>query len=172
MSKSLPIAVLVAAVAALTVPGDANATIVQNAAGACQGARAEYTDNLRIRPTGINNEGTASVYVSCSISTSDYYQSANDVNGVVLANRGTANKSVSCTLSAGSFENQPNTLYPKSIVVPAGGDYVVLSWEPNVDNGGAYFPNSINYSCVLPPGIDLQTVFTNAVAIPPPTVTP
>lgn len=172
MSKSLSIAVLVAAAAALTVPADANATIVQNAAGACQASRSDYAASLRIRPTGMNNEGTANVFVSCSLNTSDYYQSANDVNGVVLGNRGSADKSVSCTLAAGSFENQPSTLYPKSINVPAGVDYVVLSWDPDVDNAGAYFPNSINYSCVLPPGIDLQTVFTNAVAIPPPTVAP
>lgn len=166
MFKSLPIAAIVVAAAALAVPADADATIVQNASGACQGARANYAASLRARPTGMNNEGTADVYVSCSMSTPDFYQSANDANGVVLANRGTEDATVSCTLAAGSYENLPATLFPKSITVPAGGSTVVLSWDAATDNAGTYFANTINYSCILPPGIDLQTVFTNGVAIP------
>lgn len=172
MFKSLPIAAIVVAAAALAVPADAGATIVQNAAGACAGARSNYTASLRFRPTGVNNEGTADAFVSCSMNTSDYYQSANDVNGVVLSNRGTVDKTVSCTLAAGSFENQPSLLFPKAITVPVGVPYVILSWDPDIDNAGMLFSNSINYSCVLPPGIDLQTVFTNAIALPPPTGAP
>lgn len=168
MSKLLPAttAALVVAAAALLVPLDAGATIVQNAAGSCQAARSSYAPSLRVRPTGISNEGTASVYLSCSLSSPDYYRSANDVNGVVLANPGAADVTVSCTLAAGSYENLPATFYPKSITVPAGGSPVTLSWSAATDNAGVLFANTMNYSCILPPGIDLQTVFTNGVAIP------
>lgn len=164
-------AILIAA-GALTVSTDASAAIVQNAAGACQVARSTYAASLRARPTGINNEGTADIYVSCSMSTPDFYLTANDVNGVVLSNRGSADKRVDCTLAAGSYENLPSTLYPKSITVPAGVSSVVLSWDPVADNGGVNFLNTINYSCILPPGIDLQSVFTNAVPNPAIAVAP
>lgn len=166
MFKNLPIAMLAVATAALMTPTDAAATVAQNGAGACQGALPVYATNLRARPLGVNNEGTSGAYVSCSLHTIDLYQADNDINGVMLSNRGGADANVDCVMVSSGSDVGTAVYFPKSITVPAGATNVELSWNPATDNGGANFPNTINYSCLLPPGIDVNFVFSNLEQIP------
>lgn len=162
MFKTLPITALVLATAAFMAPTGAQAaTVVQNGAGACQGALPVYATNLRARPLGLNNEGTSAAYASCSHNVIDFYGVTNTFNGVGLSNRGGADVDVSCVLVSGNIDFAPATYFPKTITVPTGNTLVVLSWDPALDNGGVNFPNTMNYSCLLPPGIDIQAIFTN-----------
>jgi hypothetical protein len=153
-------------VAALAVPGLATAetvsrTQVQNGTGACQAALPNYEGNIRKRPLAISNEGTSPAFVSCSMKSDDYYAALNEYNGVQLSNRGSASANVNCTLVAGGTAPVATAnYYPKSIAVPAG-ESVVLPWDPAVDNADAPFQNSLNWSCSLPPGVDINVVFTN-----------
>lgn len=166
MLKNLSMATLVVAAAALMVPAEADATVAQNGAGACQGALPVYATNLRARPLGINNEGTSGAYVSCSLHTIDLYQADNAVNGLMLSNGGGADADVDCVLVSSGSDLGSASYFPKSITVPAGASKVELSWDPAADNGGANFPNTMNYSCLLPPGIDVNYVFSNLEPIP------
>lgn len=151
------------AIAGLTMAGDASAqaTNVQNAAGACQGALPVYATLLRNRPLAISNEGHSSSYVTCSPMTLDFYGTTNNFNGLVVANTTAADIDLSCTLVAGNIDFEPATYYPKTLTVPTGGAISVFFWDPVADNGGVNFANTSNYSCLLPPGIDIQAVFAN-----------
>lgn len=137
-----------------------NRTQAQNGAGACQSALPVFDGNIRKRPLGIGNEGTFSAYVSCSLAAEDLYVSLNSSNGLLLSNRGTATATVDCTLVTGILNVNIPSYFPKSVAIPAGG-WTSLFWSPGSDNGGAAFENGLNYSCRLPVGVDINTIFTN-----------
>ena len=156
--------VLLGATAVLFMAGSAFAitndrTQVQHAAGSCQGNLPVSATQLRARPLAIANEGTASAFLSCSLGSDDYSQAFNDFNGVVVTNRTAAAVNISCTLVAGGIEG-PAVFFPKTVPVPAGA-LVVVPFDPIDDNGGDPFPNSLNYSCSIPPGVEINAVFTN-----------
>jgi hypothetical protein len=156
----------IALAAALTVAGTASAdtvprTQVQNGTGACQAALPSYEGNIRKRPLGLNNEGAAPAFVSCSMKADDFSDALNGYNGLQLSNRGAAAANVNCTLVAGGTLPVATAAYfPKSFAIPAGSS-IVAAWDPEVDNGDAPFPNTLNWSCNLPPGVDINLVFTN-----------
>lgn len=135
-------------------------TQVQNGAGACNSALPVFDGNIRKRPLAIANEGTGNAFVTCSLAAADYTDSLNDFNGVALSNRNAADVDITCTLVTGTVGGFPATYFPKTISVPAGAS-VVLEWDATTDNGGVLFGNTMNYSCNLHPGTDVNAAFTN-----------
>lgn len=131
-----------------------NRTDQQGASGMCQGALATYNANLRARPLGLANEGSADAYVTCAWQGDD----TNNGRGsqqiqVVIGNNAAAAATVNCTLvngfQAGSFVNATYT--PKSVTI-APGAAATMTWVPG-DIAGA--PSEIRLpalSCQLPAG--------------------
>jgi len=156
--------VLLAATAVLFMSGSALAVTVdrtqtQYGAGACQGNLPVSATQLRARPLAIKNEGTSNAFISCSLPADDYFGALNDFNGVALTNSTGAAVNVSCTLVTGNIDF-PVTFFPKTVSV-AANSLGVVSWSPAADNGNAPFDNSLNYSCSVPPGVEINSVFTN-----------
>jgi len=129
-----------------------------NGAGACQGALPSYEGNLRKRPTAIANEGTANAFVSCS-TVQDYLGFAADAYGIMVNNNTGAAVNVNCTLASGIKLNGQTSpiLIPKSIPVPANG-VAEVQWQAS-DNGGDPLPPTGNWSCNLPVGTEIGSVY-------------
>lgn len=130
----------------------------QGASGMCQGALAAYNANLRARPLGLANEGTATAFVSCA------WQGDDTANGrgsqqiqVVIGNNGTAAATVSCTLvngfQAGTFVNATYTT--KSATIAAGAA-ATISWVPGDITGAPPEIRLPALSCQLPPATVIQ----------------
>lgn len=152
--KSL-IAAPVIAFASLLSQSIANAEVfTENATAPCQGARSTFDQYLRKRPTAISNEGTATVFLSCSpISTHD----VSVINAAVLfRNNSAAPVTISCTMVNGRASFAP-LYYPKTQTIEPGlSNYMV--WNP-WEFGQTYFFDQINFSCGVPPGVDLELTY-------------
>jgi hypothetical protein len=135
-------------------------TQLQNGAGSCQSALPVFDGNIRKRPLGIGNEGSSAAFVSCSLKADDFYRSRNKLSGVGFANHNASAVTVNCTLVGGTAGVTAVTYFPKSISVPGNLSGVVLPWDTS-DNGGAEIDNTVNFSCQLPVGIDINFIFTN-----------
>jgi hypothetical protein len=136
---------------------------VVNAAGACQSALPAFDGNIRKRPTGVSNEGTAPAFVSCSV--------YGDLNvevvapsgglGILLSNNTGAAASISCTLVNGFriIQSPVTTSIPKIFTVPANQTAeVAITTE---DNGGEPFNTPIfSLSCNLPVGTEINSLYT------------
>ncbi len=152
------LATLLAATPALAVTS--NRTQVQNGAGACQGALPTFDTNLRQRPLGVNNEGTANAFVTCSMKSSDFYDATNTFGGVGVTNTTAAALDITCTYVSGVAGLTTPLYFTKTTNVPAG-TFALVTWDPTIDNAGNPFQNTDNYSCLLPPGTQLNFIFGN-----------
>ena len=153
ITRTSLLAGLVAA-AALSAPNAARADqYLQNGSGLCKSALPVYDGNIRNRPQSIGNEGTANAYVSCS--TLDHQGGANSVAGVWLHNTTGAAVDVNCTMSTQNLADGA-AYFSKTGNVPAGGNNYLL-WT-TADNGGNNFSKQPNFSCLLPPGVQLWFV--------------
>lgn len=138
-----------------------------NATGNCNGALPSYEGALRKRPLAINNEGTATAFVSCSL-PGDFFNEGNNYVAAGFENTSAAAVSVTCTFVDGFSPPFSTPQYiVKTVSVPAGG-VNVLEWEPAA---GAIFTPNANLNCSLPPGaginlIEVQYEEDNGVADP------
>ncbi|MEP6634228.1 MAG: hypothetical protein ABJA62_08450 [Luteimonas sp.] len=154
-------AALLAATFGLAFAGDAQALtrqrrFFQNATGTCQSALPVFDGQIRKRPLALQNEGTTSAFVSCSLMGPN--SSAVDIILIqVFADNSTATPvALTCTLITGlSKFGTPQSL-PKTITMPANSGVNGFVWT-RADNGGAPFNNfTINVSCNLPVGTGLS----------------
>lgn len=147
-------ATLLVAAAALAAPNQADAKqYLQNGSGLCKSALPVYDGNIRNRPQSIGNEGTAAAYVSCS--TLDQQGGANSIAGVWLHNTTGAAVDVNCVMSTQNLADGA-AYFTKTSNVAASGDSYLL-WTTS-DNGGNNFSKQPNFSCLLPPGVQLWFV--------------
>lgn len=131
---------------------------MQNATGACQPALPAFEGQIRKRPLAVQNEGTASAFVSCSLMAER--DSIGGIKGVYLYadNRTGAPISLSCTLVTG-VSGGTSFFYPKTITMPANSALNQFMWTP-ADNGGVNFNNfAANLSCSLPVGTGVSITF-------------
>jgi hypothetical protein len=131
-------------------------TEVQLAAGACQAALPAYEGQIRKRPLALQNEGTASAFVTCALASPGYGNAEGFANLVALAviNVGGAPATLNCTLvDARNLFNDPVYL-PKSIAIPTGGNASLLQWTSS-ENGGELFAFPA-ISCNLPVGVGIN----------------
>ncbi|MGY0651961.1 hypothetical protein ACW7GZ_08860 [Luteimonas sp. A537] len=129
-----------------------------SATAVCEAPLPVFDTTLRKRPIGINNEGGASVFVSCSLPA----DSAAPPGGASVSARfamigGAVPVTVECQLVAGTPDALTYTA--GSIVVPAAGS-AWLTWN-GVDKGAA--SGTLNFSCNLPPRVDLSTIMYREV---------
>ncbi len=158
-------ACLAAALGALLAASSALAeekprSFVQNATGACQSALPVYDGQIRKRPLALQNEGTASAYVSCSfMSTVDGIGGSRSIGGVFLYadNNTGSDVDMTCTLVDGISGSAPIYI-PKTITMSANSRGNTFYWLVN-DNGGERFYVTVNASCNLPVGVGLTSSF-------------
>ena len=152
--KCLPFLVAAAAAWAAFAPlrAEAQQVLAQNAAGACKSALPVFDGNLRNRPTAIANEGVSGAFVSCSME--DSLEGRSTFPAVLLYNARAGAITVSCTLVQGYAGGA--RYYTKSRTYGAGSDGYI-SWS-EVDNNFPYYAELINFSCNLPPGVEMWLV--------------
>lgn len=141
----------------------ADGALSANATAFCQGALPSFDTQIRKRPLAVANEGDAFAFVSCSIPVGDNavpsYQGR-----ISVTNRGVTSVDVSCTLVDGLSESVSGRVpgyYPKTITVPSNSGGVFL-WSAVTP--GPPFDRFQNFSCSLPPGVELNEIGN---AIPP-----
>ncbi len=125
--------------------------VTTNAVTFCQAALPAYEGLIRKRPLAVQNEGTATAFVTCGF-VNDIYSSGTRRVFANFLNNDLAAQQVTCTLVTG-VAGFTNAYITKSITIPAntpGGQS--LSWDNVVDNGGAYFSRWVALSCSLPVG--------------------
>lgn len=143
---------LAALVLAATCVAPAMAQDFQSpAATACRGALPVYEGNLRARPLALQNEGSASAFVTCGQQTEPvraYGRSA-----VRLVNNTDAPITISCTLIDG-YEGgtTPRYLTTTSTLAPRTSGWVIDT------PAGGFSTAHIAYSCVLPPGAGVARI--------------
>lgn len=161
MHKLTLMAGMLAALAAPTAVVHASNT--SNAIDVCQGSLPSFEGALRKRPLGINNEGSSSAFIGCSLRV-DFSEYPSAVTGL-FTNRGAAAAVVSCTLVDGialPFPNAPPTYQPKTVTVQPGG-FKLLAWNYVTDNASQNYrvPNLV---CSLPPGLEINVLQLDTIA--------
>lgn len=152
------LAAAASAALALQAPPATAATSAANATAFCQSALPVFDTQIRKRPLAVGNEGAAPAFVTCSLPQGYYPETV--INGVViLLNRGASPVSASCTLVDGVTGEITGTApgyYPQSAEL-APGVATPLVWYPD-DHGLESFHPYQSYSCLLPPGVEINVV--------------
>ena len=137
--------------------------VYSNATGVCQAALPAYEGQIRKRPLAIQNEGTASAFVSCSFAgTSTGVGGLRSIQSLHLFadNNSAVSVSLTCTLvdSISGYTTAP-TFITKTITLPANSKLVQLQWYAGLDNDGDNFIWTVNTSCNLPVGVGLTASY-------------
>ena len=156
MRPILPM-LLAAAVVATAAAADA-ATITKLATStgtaACSPALPAFEGVIRKRPLAIQNEGDASAFISCSMTTVVSTGLASATNAYLgLYNNAAAQLSVTCTLVAG-VPGAFTTGYSTKTINVNPSSWAELNWTPG-DIAPTALVMSPNVSCNLPPGIGI-----------------
>lgn len=152
---------LALAIGAGFVSADAQAAtsqrqFVANPTAMCQGALPAFETAIRKRPLAVQNEGGANAFVTCSFtsqgSSSAHTSNPNRVAVYFNTISGTST-TINCTGISG-YATGSNQFIPKSVVVPASGNQLSISWRASDFEGApANMPSGLfSISCVLPPG--------------------
>jgi hypothetical protein len=103
----------------------------------CQGALPNFEGSFRKRPLGISNEGSASAFLTCGLS-SQYDSSTGGVDEIVLyvTNRNAPNTDMSCTLVDGYVDATIGftDFFPQTINV-VGLTYGMFDWTASGSGG-------------------------------------
>jgi hypothetical protein len=127
----------------------------QNATGSCQSALPVFDGQIRKRPLAVQNEGTASAFVSCSFVTPGDFVGVFQISLYADNNTGSA-IDISCTLVSGISKSGVPTYLPQTIKMAANSGINRFVWTA-ADNGGVNFNNyALSASCNLPPGTGLS----------------
>lgn len=111
----------------------------------CDAPLPQYDASLRKRPRAIANEGTSSIYITCSAATDPV---ADEVDvGLTFVSNGPA-ATVQCTAVSGTTNTAVYTV-KSTDVIANGRDWI--SWP-------ALTGTTFALSCNLPPGIEMQEV--------------
>src|SRR5690554_2713341 len=121
------------------------------AAGACKSALPVFDGNIRSRPLAVQNEGTASAFVTCA------QQAEIGITprliSIVLVNTGADALTVNCTMVNGVFGAD---YYSESMEVPAGANNAILRFRLPEQ---AVFNDSMHaFSCSLPPETGISRI--------------
>lgn len=141
----------------------AEAGSAATAVGSCQASLPASAANLRMRPLAIRNEGSTNVFVSCG-AQGGYDPILVDSAAVIATNLNTAAVDLTCTLIDGPLQVLA-FYYPKTVSLEPNIT-VAMAWLPS-DSGGTTFSGSENFSCILPPGVELNIVGFTYQSAPP-----
>ena len=154
-SSSIAIAATVALAAGATMHAtDARAAIsATTPVGACLGSSPASEANLRERPLGVRNEGATAVFVSCAAQWGYNPYQVIDAS-IVVTNANAQAVDVACTLVDGVLDTV--AYFPKTVSIAANGTGKMV-WRYS-DYGNTSFSGFENFSCNLPPGVEINFV--------------
>lgn len=158
-----------ALVAAATVPQPAAATrVVASAPAICQGALPAFETQLRKRPLAIQNEGTASAFVTCAFNNPGTNSGGSRISTVTIHLQNSASaRTVSCTaVNTVAGASSAGALYAtRSVRVPrdAAGSTALEFVPADFEQGAFLLPgDAVSVSCSLAPGMGITgTVLLN-----------
>ena len=146
--------------AVLIQPGQALAhSSVSTAVGSCQASLPEYDEQLRKRPLGIRNEGTTGAFISCA-SQWGYRTALSTLAYVTATNLNGTAVDLTCTLVDGfPMPGYYTQRYHLKTISLAKHSSSRLEWVPaDYYYPGTSLTNYENFSCYLPPGVEVNTV--------------
>ena len=166
----LPCAVVLAAIAGALSSGPAAAVItfrftMNNAVADCDPRSPGAENKLFRRATGIANISDSLTFVTCSMQAQMEGSESgpgSSLAAVSFINRSGADATVACTLVTNHRFPDGHfgwAYYSKSMVVPVAspdlvwGRFMLFS----ASQEGGYFGDQINFSCALPPGMEIVT---------------
>lgn len=132
----------------------------QKATGVCQAALPAFEGQIRKRPLAVQNEGSASAFVSCSLfspgATASWFLGG-EIYAVIinLDNDRPEPVDVTCTLVVGASRSPYTYYFTKTKTLPANSTYNDIAWsqQPDFDDGKVGPSPSI--SCNLQPGVGI-----------------
>jgi hypothetical protein len=128
----------------------------QNATGVCQSALPVFDGQIRKRPLAVQNEGTASAFVSCAFMSPAAGGAGVDQIRLYADNNTGSPVDITCTLVSGVSHNGVPRYFPKTITMPANSGLNEFLWTA-ADNGGVNFNDiALSASCNLPVGTGLS----------------
>jgi len=136
-----------------------------NATANCQGALPNFEGSIRKRPLGVQNEGTALSFVTCSFSTEYDVLDIAQISylGAFFSNSTASPVTVTCTAVAGFEKYEANVYISKSVSVPANApESTALYFQPGDNGGQGYYP-IVSMSCALPPGVGIHDTYVGYV---------
>jgi hypothetical protein len=136
-----------------------------NAAANCQGALPNFEGSIRKRPLGVQNEGTAASFVTCSF-VNQYDSDAQgeiDYFDAYFINMGSAAATVTCTGVAGFETGVDNAYISKSITVAPNATVHTLMHFDATDNGGESYYPLVSLSCRIPPGVGINDTYVGYI---------
>lgn len=161
---------IAAALAALLLPATAAAVDEEmvtsaNATANCQGALPNFEGSIRKRPLAVQNEGTATSFVTCSFSSEHDADDRRQVTffGAYMINRSSAARNVTCTGVAGFDGNDENVYVSKTISLPPNGSAQGEMLFSPADNGGLGYYPLVSMSCSIPPGVGINDTYIGTV---------
>lgn len=145
----------------LMAPDSKAQTIAPTAAAVdrCQPALPAYDGNIRKRPKAVQNEGTATAFVTCGFSGDNFSALDNGIYyaAVLLVNNTASPLEVTCTLVPGRHATVVGGFLPLTTTVNPGDPNAGLGWHyPDYDDGR--FGVTAAVSCALPPGAGISEV--------------
>lgn len=159
MKLTTSLAVLVVSIGG-AYASSASAQAVQNSSTAnatahCQGALPAFETAIRKRPLGVQNEGTAPAFVTCSFEANNYGSD----NGILLVdtyftNNSTAAATVTCTAVSG-FEGGTNEYISRTLNIPAAGQGNGF-WQASDFPVGGLADSLVSISCQVPVGVSVN----------------
>jgi hypothetical protein len=159
-----------AVLAALFLPATAMAVdeemeTAANATANCQGALPNFEGSIRKRPLAVQNEGTATAFVTCSFSNEYDLDDRRQVSyfGAYMINRSSTPKTVACTGVAGYDSYAGNVYISRSITLPANGTTQEEVFFAPADNGGQGYYPLVSMSCSIPPGVGINDTYVGYV---------
>lgn len=153
----LPLALCVGAIGVALTCGNAEAATYRahyiSATAVCSGPLPIYDNQLKRRSLGILNQGTSSVFISCSVPSDfegDLTNASNVVNVYFQSFGGSG--AINCTLNAGLRGNSGSVAGSADIAVDS---MIAVGWNNinKMDTWGAY-----NFSCILPPNVEMSFI--------------
>lgn len=129
-----------------------------SATAVCEAPLPSFDVTLRKRPVGIRNEGEVPIFISCALPADSTAPRGGAMVSVRFAlPAGAPAVTMACTLVAGS---PGNLHYAVGSVAVASGGSAWLTWS-NIDKQATR--GALNFSCNLPPGMDVSTILYREV---------
>ncbi|MEP6634164.1 MAG: hypothetical protein ABJA62_08130 [Luteimonas sp.] len=131
-------------------------SFVKNATGTCQSALPVFDGQIFKRPLAIQNEGTASAFISCSLMSTN--QTPSGITEIVVFadnNNPTTPIDLTCTLITGLSKFGMQQFITQTISIAANSRNQII-WNGSNNNGNSFNNFTVNVSCNLPMGAGLS----------------
>ncbi len=121
----------------------------------CQPALPAFDGSIRKRPLAMQNEGTATAFITCSFVGVPNASPSHTEVSIVFINTDSQDRAVACTLVDGRSGFTDPAYFPQQVSV-AAGTRNALFWRSNTLETNYVYPA---LSCALPPGVGIEYTY-------------